>query len=64
MYPNKTFLKQSTRCHMQNFMFAKKTTFSEILTIELPLGANPNQTCQYSMWEETGVPGENPRLSA
>jgi hypothetical protein len=28
------------------------------------LGANPNQPCQHSLWEETGVPGENPRLSA
>ena len=28
------------------------------------IGANPNQPCQHSLWEETGVPGENPRLSA
>ena len=28
------------------------------------LGANPNPPCQHSLWEETGVPGENPRLSA
>ena len=27
------------------------------------LGANPNPPCQHSLWEETGVPGENPRLS-
>jgi hypothetical protein len=24
----------------------------------------PNPPCQLSLWEETGVPGENPRLSA
>jgi hypothetical protein len=24
----------------------------------------PNPSCQLSMWEETGAPGENPRLSA
>jgi hypothetical protein len=24
----------------------------------------PNPTCQLSLWEETGAPGENPRLSA
>ena len=24
----------------------------------------PNQPCQLSLWEETGVLGENPRLSA
>ena len=24
----------------------------------------PNSPCQLSLWEETGVPGENPRLSA
>jgi hypothetical protein len=27
------------------------------------LGANPNPPCQHYLWEETGVPGENPRLS-
>ena len=27
-------------------------------------GANPNPPCQLSLWEETGAPGENPRLSA
>jgi hypothetical protein len=27
-------------------------------------GANPNPPCQHSLLEETGVPGENPRLSA
>ena len=27
------------------------------------LGANPNPPCQHSMWEETGVPWENPRIS-
>jgi hypothetical protein len=27
------------------------------------LGANPNPPCQHSLWEETAVPGENPRLS-
>ena len=26
-----------------------------------PLGVNPNPPCQHSLWEETGVPGENPR---
>ncbi len=26
--------------------------------------ALPNQPCQHSLWEETGVPGENPRPSA
>jgi hypothetical protein len=25
--------------------------------------ANPNPSCQHSLWEETGVRGENPRLS-
>ena len=24
----------------------------------------PNPPCQLSLWEETGVPGKNPRLSA
>jgi hypothetical protein len=24
----------------------------------------PNPPCQLSLWEETGAPGENPRLSA
>ena len=24
----------------------------------------PNPPCQLSLWEETGLPGENPRLSA
>ena len=24
----------------------------------------PNPPCQLSLWEQTGVPGENPRLSA
>ena len=28
------------------------------------LGANPNPFCQHFLWDETGVPGENPRLSA
>jgi hypothetical protein len=27
------------------------------------IGANPNQPCQHSLWEETGVPGENPCTS-
>jgi hypothetical protein len=27
------------------------------------LGANPNLPCQLSLWEETGAPGENTRLS-
>jgi hypothetical protein len=27
------------------------------------LGNNPNSPCQHSLWEETGAPGENPRLS-
>ena len=27
------------------------------------LGANPNPPFQHSLWEETRVPGENPRLS-
>jgi hypothetical protein len=27
------------------------------------LGTNPNPPCQHSLWEETGLPGENPRLS-
>ena len=27
------------------------------------LGANPNPPCQHSLWEETRVPTENPRLS-
>ena len=27
------------------------------------LGVNPNTPCQHSLWEETGIPGENPRLS-
>ena len=25
---------------------------------------HPNPPCQPSLWEETGAPGENPRLSA
>jgi transposase InsO family protein len=25
---------------------------------------HPNPPCQLSLWEETGAPGENPRLSA
>jgi hypothetical protein len=29
-----------------------------------PLTYVPNPPCQLSLWEETGVPGENPRLSA
>ena len=28
------------------------------------LTINPNPPCQLSLWEETGEPGENPRLSA
>jgi hypothetical protein len=28
-----------------------------------PLTYVPNPPCQLSLWEETGVPGENPRLS-
>ena len=28
------------------------------------LTINPNPACQLSLWEETGEPGENPRLSA
>ena len=26
-------------------------------------GGYPNPSCQHFLWEETGVPGENPRLS-
>ena len=28
------------------------------------LTINPNPPCQLSLWEKTGEPGENPRLSA
>ena len=28
------------------------------------LTMNPNPRCQISLWEKTGAPGENPRLSA
>ena len=28
------------------------------------MALKPNPLCQLSLWEETGVPGENPRLSA
>ena len=28
------------------------------------MALKPNSTCQLSLWEETGVPGENPRLTA
>ena len=28
------------------------------------MAIKPNPPCQLSLWEETGVPGENPRLSA
>ena len=27
------------------------------------MALKPNPPCQLSLWEETGVPGENPRLS-
>ena len=29
-----------------------------------PITINPNPPCQLFLWEETGEPGENPRLSA
>ena len=28
------------------------------------MALKPNPPCQLSLWEETGVPGENPQLSA
>ena len=28
------------------------------------MALKPNPFCQLSLWEETGLPGENPRLSA
>ena len=28
------------------------------------MALKPNPPCQLSLWKETGVPGENPRLSA
>ena len=33
-------------------------------TLEVYLPLKPNPPCQISLWEETGVPGENLRLSA
>jgi hypothetical protein len=32
--------------------------------LDLPLTYVFNPPCQLSLWEETGVPGENPRLLA
>ena len=37
---------------------------SPYLINDLPLTYVPNPPCQLSLWEETGVPGENTRLSA
>jgi hypothetical protein len=33
------------------------------VTVEESVGANPNPPFQHSLWEETRVPRENPRLS-
>ena len=40
-----------------------KVTYDSILVIS-NMALKPNPPCQLSLWEETGVPGENPRLSA
>ena len=36
--------------------------YTDFLIIFLTI--NPNPDCQLFLWEETGEPGENPRLSA
>ena len=40
----------------------KLSIFTVFLIIFLTI--NPHPHCQHSLWEETGEPGENPRLSA
>ena len=41
----------------------KNYTFSDVITFSSHL-VLPNPPSQLSLWEETGVPGENLRLSA
>jgi hypothetical protein len=50
-------------------LWAYKWRFKQPLLVHIslmicPLTCVPNPPCQLSLWEETGVPGENPRLSA
>jgi hypothetical protein len=50
-------------------LWAYKGRFKQPLLVRTsimicPLTYVPNPPCQLSLWEETGVPGENPRLSA
>jgi hypothetical protein len=48
-------------------LWAYKWRFKQPLLVHIMichLTYVPNPPCQLSLWEETGVPGENPRLSA
>ena len=47
---------------INKYTFLTKHILTDFLIIFLTI--NPNQPCQLSLWEETGEPGENPRLSA
>jgi hypothetical protein len=38
-------------------------TYRLFLQYYFPNYVHPNQSCQLSLWEETGAPGQNPRLS-
>jgi hypothetical protein len=47
------------------FTFANKGRVTTTAYANLTVGPNlPNPPRQLSLWEETGVPGENPQFSA
>ena len=42
-----------------------RVTYDSIVSyIDNLMALKPNPPCQLSLWEETEVPGENPRLAA
>ena len=45
-------------------LYLMRVTYDSIFSYtDNPMALKPNPPCQLSLWEETGVPGENPRLS-
>ena len=61
---NRSYLKHA---HFYLFIYLALPTRAGSPQQHMPITVGPflpNPPCQLSLWEETGVPGGNPRLSA
>ena len=71
MKPNSTWYANSQRIRILMMsvisghgLYLMRVTYDSIFSHTYNLMAlEPNPPCQHSLWKETGVPGENPRLS-